>query len=306
MKTKLLLLSLFIVCAATGYCQSNWVQYFDGTDTNYTQGSIRVYLNDDSSNIWQIGPPKKAIFDSAATQPNALVTDTVNGYPPNNQSQVQFTIDPWTNWGILAIQWKQKLDMDSAQDGGLVEFSTDSGITWQSAFDNPSTYNFYGFNLSNKGMIDTVSVGFTGTDTTWRDIWLCYHMSWVSQFDSFMVRFTFLSDSVDNGREGWMIDNLNSHITMIHTVNEVKQEKYLKVYPNPANEVINVEARKLNEFHIIEYMSLTNQQSQVVAEWRNVPTKYFIDTGRFAAGSYILKVKTNIQSETIPVVIKHN
>lgn len=304
MKLKLHLLLAFLTTGSLLYGQY-WAQYFDGADTNYTQNSIRVYRSDDSTNIWQIGPPQKLNFDSAATLPNALVTDTLNTYPPNNRSQVQFSIKPFTNWGILAIQWKQKLDMDSAADAGFVEFSVDSGTTWQNPFNSATVYNFYGFLNSNKAFFDSTGLAFTGVDTVWRDIWLCYNMAWVSQFDSMIIRFTFVSDSVDNSKEGWLIDNLNAHMTFIHTVSEVKEEKYLKVFPNPANEVVHVEARKLNDFHIIEYMTLTNADGKLVAQWRNIPTKYFFDTGKYANGNYTLKVKTNIQTETIPIVIKH-
>jgi len=86
-----------------------FTQYFDGADTLST--SIQIEFDTTGTNIWQVGPPQKTIFSSAATAPNVLVTDTVNFYPTNNSSSFQFTLnnfDYW--WGILAIQWKQKLD----------------------------------------------------------------------------------------------------------------------------------------------------------------------------------------------------
>ena len=97
-----------------------------------------------------------------------------------------------------------------------------------------------------------------------------------------------------------------AHITFIHTVKEVNQTAYLNVYPNPTNGIINIAAEKLTEFHIIEHMELINSQGRVVEQWNNLPTKFWFDTNKYADGQYMLKVKTNIQSETLPIVItKH-
>ena len=57
-------------------------------DTTNFEGSL-VQIEIDTSNagnIWQIGQPDKAIFDSAFSAPNAIVTDTVNYYPINDSS----------------------------------------------------------------------------------------------------------------------------------------------------------------------------------------------------------------------------
>ncbi len=307
---KIYLISLIILLIARSSSAQFYTQYFDGADTicdpNMSPSSICITLDPDSTNIWQIGIPQKSIFDSAATFPNAMVTDTINYYPSNNSSSFQFSIIPWTNWGIFALQWKQKLDMDSGLDGGKIEFSFDSGATWENAFNNPYVYNFYGFQPANADTLPNGDFVFSGTDSTWRDIWLCYDMSFLSFFDTLIVRFTFSSDSVDNNKEGWMIDNLLAHITIIHTVKEFDQKNYLNVYPNPANNIVNIQAKKIMEYHIIETMELIDQFGRIVDKWANIPTKFWFETDKYNDGMYYLKIKTNIQSETIPIVIsKH-
>lgn len=305
MKHKLLYTFLFLFISGSCFAQF-YRQYFDGADTA-ASNSIRVLLDQDTSNIWQIGNPNKMVFDQAATNPNAIVTDTVNYYPVNNISRFIIKVPLDYNWGVFALQWKQKLDLDVAE-GGIIEYTTDSGNTWVNVFNNPYVYNFYGFNTSNAGYLFTGEEGFVGVDTTWRDVWLCFDFSWTSQFmvnDTIMIRYSFKSDSIVNSKDGWMIDNMIAHSTIIHTINEKKTDKYLSVYPTPASDNIYIEAQKIQDFHIIEHMVLLNSSGQVVEEWRNIPTKFFINAKKYSSGMYHLKIRTNIRSEVLPVLIHH-
>lgn len=289
--------------------------YFDGQDSvcnqlYYNSEEVCWEMDTSSTNIWQIGRPQKVVFDSAATYPNALVTDTLNPYPPNNSSVFKLVVkvDPNAPFGaILAIQWKQKIDMDTGNDGGMIEFSYDGGQTWENAFNSPYVYNFYGFDPSNVHLLPNGQSGFSGQDTSWRDIWLCYNISWFMTVDSIIVRYTFTSDSIDNNRDGWMIDNLSVHYTLLHTINKdpSEQTKYLNVFPNPTEDKLNIEVKKMKEFHIIEKMELWDLEGNLVDVWQNIPTKFFIDTKRYANGLYRLKVRTNIKTETVPVIINH-
>ena len=283
-----------------------YTQYFDGADTNL-YNSIFIDIDPDSLNVWQIGSPQKVIFDSSATQPNAIVTDTINYYPVNDTSRfIAKVYLNGNNWGIFALQWKQKLDMDTAFDGGIIEYSIDTGHTWVNVFNNPYVYNFYGYETANQDTLPGGEFAFSGTDSTWRDIWLCFDLSWLQQFnwnDTALFRFTFLSDSVNNNKEGWLMDNLLSHITFIHTVKEVEQENYLLVYPNPASSIIHIQAQKIMNYHIIETMELIDPMGRVVDTWANIPTKFWFDTNRYNDGMYFLKIRTNLQSETLPIVI---
>jgi len=302
MKNICLTVCLVVVSCFFANAQS-YTQYFDGADTS-VENSILVRLDTASSNIWQIGAPHKVLFDTAATVPNVLVTDTVNDYPTNNVSRFTFTIVPWTSWGLLAIQWKQKLDMDPHRDGGVIEYSIDTGGTWQNVFNDPHVFNFYGFLPTNRDTLPNGDFAFSGTDTAWQDVWLCFDMSWLSLNDSITFRYTFESDSVDNHKEGWMIDNLMAHVSLMHPVKEVDKKDYMNVYPNPTKGIVNVEFQKIHDFHIIEKMEFLSADGTVLRQWTNIPTKFWFDTSKYADGLYFLKVKTNIKSETIPIVVK--
>jgi len=303
MKEKIIigLISLVIPFLVQGQTYS---QYFDGADTS-AFNSLLINIDTSSSNIWQIGQPQKIIFDTAATFPNAIVTDTSNYYPTNNTSSFSFGVDPqWFGWGILALQWKQKLDMDIDYDGGIIEFSSDTGNTWKNVFNNPYVYNFYGFDTANQDTLISGDYAFSGTDSTWKDIWLCFDLSWLSFSDSLMFRYTLKSDAIDNNKEGWIIDNLISHITIIHTVNEIKQEKYMTAVPNPTTGRIDISTKKLDEFHIIEKIELINIEGKLVQKWGISPTKFYVDISNHPNGIYFLNVKTNKSSETFKIVLE--
>lgn len=301
---KKLLLSFSLLLPVVLYAQT-YNQYFDGADTS-ASNSIFIELDTASGNVWQVGKPQKVIFDSAATEPNVIVTDTLNNYPTNNTSRFSFMLKSsgWGSWGILAVRWKQKLDMDTNRDGGIVEYSVDDGVNWINAFNSPDVYNFYGFQQANKDTLLTGEYAFSGTDSTWRDIWLCFDISFLNLNDSVRFRFTLQSDSTDNNREGWMIDNITAHRTWVHTVvKRTAADDYLRVYPTNTTGIINIEAKKLQEYHIIESMQLMDMQGRIVQTYGHAPTKYYIDISNHANGMYRLKINTNKKSETFPVIL---
>lgn len=302
MKTKTFTIIVGLLFPFLGINQT-YQQYFDGADTSINN-SVIIHLDTSATNIWQVGPPQKTIFDSAFSYPNVLITDTVQYYPTNNSSSFQFTTIPWEYWGVLAIQWMQKLDIDTTGDGGIIEFSVDAGETWDNIFDNPYVYNFYGYDTTNVDTLSNGQIAFVGTDSNWKDIWLCYDMSWLNYNDSIMVRFTLLSDSNENNNEGWMVDNMLVHITLIHTVNEVEQKEYLKIQPNPTSGKIDILARKIEGTHIIEKMELINMEGKVVQEFGISPTKFSINIGHHPDGVYFLKIQTNLQTETFQVILQ--
>ncbi len=282
-------------------------QYFDGYDEpNY---SITIQIDSTKRNSWQIGKPQKKYFNAAASNPNVLVTDTLNAYPINDTSRFTISLD-LTKWraGIDAIEWKQKLDVDSGKDGAIIEYSTDSGVTWQNVFYNPFVYNFYGFDSAT---IDTLPGGefaFSGRDTTWRDIWLCFDKSWVtSKASVFLVRFTLLTDSIQQNKEGWMIDNMVVHPTFLHAaVNKIQGNDLFKIYPNPANTLLHIESAQLSGQQIIEKMELFDTQGKLVIAWSVIPAKFFIDVRNYESGMYYLKISTKDVLKTYPIVISHD
>ncbi len=295
----------FVLVVQFGQAQQ-FYQYFDGADTN-TNNSLIIEIDADSSNVWQIGPPQKTIFDNASTLPNAIVTDTVNSYPPNNFSRFQFEFENQGFANIVAIRWMQKLDLEANADGGIIEMSVNNGATWSSAFDNPNVYNLYGYDSSNVDTLQNGTIAFTGTDSTWKDIWLCYDANWWNSITSVVkFRFTLISDSTESSQDGWMIDNLVVSPTITHTINEKETDAYMHIYPTQTDGRVFIETKKLQQYHIIENIEVLNSSGQVVKSYGISPIKYFLNLNDLADGVYIIKVKTNVKTVTERIVLQRN
>lgn len=303
MKTKLLF-CLFILAANSLFSQG-YYQFFDGNDTSAFSSLFPVF-DTSTSNIWQIGEPSKVIFDSAFSNPNAILTDTVNNYPSGDTSRFQFNINPnpfGIPAGILAMRWAQKLDMKENRDGGIIEYSVDTGASWKNVFTDPYVYAFYGFNSSNAMTVAGWQDGFSGTDSSWKDIWLCFDQSFLTTLDTIQIRFTFLSGQNAGSHEGWMMDNFILHNTFIHTVDEEKQEEYMRVYPTATSDLLEIRTQKQKGFHIIENIHIYDHLGRLAKSYGTCPTKFTLSLADLPKGHYIVKIQTNLRTEDFPVII---
>jgi hypothetical protein len=296
-----LLSLLFLLAFKLSFGQTMY-QYFDGQSFN----ALVVNIDSTPNNIWQIGQPQKTFFNSALSQPRALVTDTINAYPVNDTSGFWIEIIPYQMGfagGIRALQWAQKLDYTSNLDGGTIEFSSDDGATWSNVFNNPYVYSFYGFDSQNADTLADGTFAFSGRDTSWKDIWLCFDFSFYN--DTVMVRFKNHSDGNDDGKEGWMIDNMIAHLTIVHTAKRTEPtSEDLKVYPSVSSSRFNIEGKPANDHDVIQSLKVYDAAGRLVKDYGRCPLKFYIDLGSYAEGKYMIDVQTTVKKQTFPVMVK--
>jgi hypothetical protein len=84
MKTGSILILLLLCQSSFG--QMIWEINFE----DWYYGEDRIYIDTISNqdNIWQVGQPNKIIFNTAYSEPNAIITDTSNHYPTNDTSSL--------------------------------------------------------------------------------------------------------------------------------------------------------------------------------------------------------------------------
>ncbi len=291
-------------------------QYFEPIDTNVVLDTIIYNMDSLSKKTWHVGIPKKKMFNAALSNPNVLITDTVNAYDTSVTASVIFDFTKYsngTNWGnILAIQWSQKLDLEDSADFGIVEYSIDSGLTWTNYLGNLDfgpRINFYGFNNNNLFQYNLNEMGyFTGTDSIWRDIWLCFYSRdglnpWA---DEFMLRFTLKSDKNQANNEGWQIDNMMVHESFVHTVkNKLKEKNKLVVFPNIADRIINIESTYKEEESFIQELIITNSQGELIKKYKSNKRRVSIDISDLPNGYYYVKAFTANKTSPLPFLVQH-
>jgi hypothetical protein len=247
------------------------------------------------NNIWQIGIPNKQYFNSAFSVPNAIVTDLNYTYPPNNHSTFQFSFKkpaPYFNWINMRLQFIHKFDTDSLYDGGYVEISYDGGQTWTNIINdtNPGGINTAPFYSANDTIIGGIPA-FTGRSNNWQVASLMSLWSYENSFtvDSCVIRFNFISDSIDNGREGWMIDDIWFEVYYyFDDISEYNDMKEVTIFPNPLTEtsVFIINNRNKEKYYIIIYDALGIEMLHSV-----VNDGYFqIGRYKFDKGVYFYKL----------------
>lgn len=217
-------------------------------------------------NIWEIGRPQKIYFDSAHSSLTAIVTDTVNNYPINNHSFFDVKTG-YFNYGSfyaydVFLGINHKYDTDSLLDGCYITVSHDYGQTWTNIMNDSASYSYGGYwcitprDGFNENMYNNYADslfngewGFSGKSDGWGWSSFGWHECPVKSPpstapDTMIVRFNFISDSIDTNKEGWMIDNIVLFAIPLGGNVEVAKQEELKVYPNPSSDLITVQLKR--------------------------------------------------------------
>lgn len=225
------------------------------------------------NNLWQIGKPQKPFFSSSYSPSNAIVTDTINSYPINNDSYFDIVHTGYGN-GNLILSFKHKYDTDTLTDGGYIEVSYDAGQTWQNIiYDSTvmfySTLNFY----DSDDTLTGGKAGFSGKNGDWvyssiQLIWCLPVLKSSSCGDSVIFRFHFISDSVETNRDGWMIDDVFiMWMDMGSGYDEINPPVSFTVFPNPFDKAAVIEYDAANSREIT--ITLTDIFGREIPVYRN-------------------------------------
>jgi hypothetical protein len=124
--------------------------------------------------------------------------------------------------GLDSFSFKYRLDIDSGAKA-LVELSSDDGLHWTNIIDTlPGGAFWHG----PKPRFDTST-----------NSWLTFNLSvlhLIPIHDTVLMRFTFISDSVASGKDGWMIDDINLGY-WYESVPLLQNPNLITLYPNPSH-----------------------------------------------------------------------
>ncbi len=300
MKRLLLSIVLPIVCL------SSFAQILQENINFETPDSLFQIDTSLVGNIWQIGRPSKILFDSAYSATNAVVTDTINYYPTNNLST--FTIKVYYPTFSIAypttfIQFRHKYDTDTLHDGGYIEVSYDSLTTWTNISNDPNFLGFYydQVNQSNP-IISNGNAAFTGRSNSWQYEFFnwCYWLAWPDTTPVYL-RFVFSSDSIQNNREGWMIDDIQVWTDWCEGIPELQNNNLISLFPNPTSDEL-----RINHTNSISTSSIQviNYSGEVVYIINNF-TGETINVRQLPNGIYLLKYSDGKGYEVKKFVVQH-
>lgn len=262
---------------------------------NGVGGSDHIEIEVDS--VWQVGTSVKAI---GATNYGVLITDTVNGYPPNWTGSNLLTI-PWFYGGDQAVgqglqlldsidlyaSWR--LDSDSLQDMGHIELSMDSGQHWLDlSTPHPLVQSSFYVNQS----LGNILLSGTGNvDAFWRiDAKTYIEDSLGNTYapERLLFRTTFLSDSIDNSREGWAYHYFEAHL-FYATPESIHEEQFsleARIFPNPTFGEVQVQLD--GGSHQGATLQVINSLGQVVEQTTITNAVHSLDLSENAPGLYHL------------------
>lgn len=222
---------LFMLLNQTVFGQYDCTMNFEGPYAciwdGYTNDTAWIDTVDITGQTWQIGEPQKALFNSAYSPVNAMVTKLDTPYPSGDTASFiirQIVSRPmdWPN--ELGLSGYYKMNADSLNDVGLIEFSPDNGHLW--------------INLMHDTVVwDSPKPVFTGTISEWTyfSIFLnnIAYAHNVETGDTICFRFTFISDSIQTNKDGWMLDDIGFNFVGEGVAEHNRDGIRITVSPNP-------------------------------------------------------------------------
>lgn len=256
-----------------------------------------IMIHNDTDNIWQIGTPQKPFFNTSYSSQNALVTDTIHPYATSNHSYFDLKVPDTLNFfiGNVILSFKHKFQTDTLIDGGYIEISNDGGYSWFNVIEDDPVLAFNSENLYSQ--TDTLAGGIHGFSGT-SDDWITTRIQWVwlallkGTNEDKIIRFHFISDSVQTNKAGWMIDDiLLSYVETPGGISDLRHSGIsIKLAPNPADYFIELDLEQNGSGPYA--LSVFNVLGQEVKTAGNIRSgKLRLDVSGLKSGVYFVQLK---------------
>ncbi len=276
------------------------------------------------NNSWQIGKPQKIKFDSAYSVPNAMVTDTINTYPINDTSIFYLkvvTLDRNLNNEMArVIGMRYKLYKDSGETA-TIEILADSGRQWIDVIKEAKTYDIdisYSYDSISGAYMYSKSYIKPTDNTEWTMLfidlnrWMTYsndlfpnkipnYYPYSVNFDTTWLRFTFISDSIETNKAGWLIDDIGIQPTTVSVKHIMQKNKLISLYPNPTHNHIYIKRHSNHTKN--ESVTIYNLYGQKVLYRNQIPLSGYIPIS-LPSGLYTVKYTTDKEFAVKQLVVQ--
>ena len=297
---------LFALCVFTKQAYS---QRLCCDTVSFEKPTPGIVIDKLHGNLWQIGKPNKSFFNSSHSGTNAILTDTIYNYPKNDTSSFIYIVpNPFIRTCNTCMEFWHKYEMDTLSDKGIIDASYDGGNSWVLVNDtNQYSYLFY-WSSDYHESTDTYSQHKLITSGQ-SDGWIQSRFCWIWQLmvkkadtiisppDSLLIRFTFISDSLNKNKDGWMIDDIlvnSAGPGECSGINEISEENHFSVFPNP---LINQSTIQTDIFLNSAKLVIYNSMGQLLKHINNISGQTFIlQRGNLLSGLYYLRLIQNNQT----------
>lgn len=327
---KLILSSFFILfLSASSFAQfGNGV--WDGLPLDSATYTFELYdslaphsnkyndrIDTTGAQLWRIGTTSKPFFSSGTGNSYSIMTDTALPYPVSANDWFVLKLGGY-NFNTIVSFW-HKYQTDSLRDGCILEYSIDTGNTWENVKGecNVDSGSVWG---SGSGVLtenlyktdDTLITGeqaFSGNSGGWIysrvQFWIGLPIKTTGTTKNCIgpvvyLRFRFLSDTIADTLDGWMIDSIKvEHDKYFGGITRTNQNNQLSIYPNPSyNGIINFPALRSEQDYTIEIINT------VGVKVLSVPYKRWIDLSAKPKGLYYYRVSNGEEQYTGHVLLE--
>ena len=246
------------------------------------------YIEVNQNGLWQNGFSQKNFL-----QPNnphkVLITDTLQNYSINVEEsfEIHWPVNPNSIFNFI-LSFDHSMDSDSSMDGGRIEVSYDYGQTWIDIYEDALTnvaFNTENFYAQSDTLFDG-RAGFSGhfsqRHSVLQWVWILPLKSFPT--DTMYYRFLFKSDSINNNKEGWMLENIHFAYADMPSGLSISQDAALmfECSPNPVENELHISTER-NEFEIAIY----DVNGQLLQQRQNEKT---LNLSGFSNGVYLVQL----------------
>ena len=270
----------------------------------FEHNTIPYHISPTPGNTWQVGTPAKNYFNQAYSLPWAIVTDSSVPYPVNTNSSFTFGFPNFTISGIY-LEFLQKYDSDTLTDYGSIEVSYNHGSTWtilnDSMCQNGDCVQLFWSGdviLSNLTTLphflhpSGYSQGWIKSRYTWWERIPSNQNSLLIPTDSIFIKFSFVSDSIQTNKDGWMIDNIIIGILDLGTgLKNLNKIPNVTLYPNPLTCTSFVTCTDCPSGSSLEIYDLLGKL--ILREPIDQKSSLLLKRIDFVSGIFLWKVKSN-------------
>lgn len=218
------------------------------------------------------------------------------------------TIPTFTS-GKYEMAFNHYVATESTWDGGNIKYSLNEG-SWTLVPVTAFTFNGYNSTLDGTSSNDNPLKGqraFTGTDGgslggSWGQSVIDLSKLGVTSGSKIKFRFEMGTDGC-NGVEGWYLDELYVYNCSTLAVEDVKKQNGISVFPNPTSGFVTIQNTKNSDLKTVE---IYNVAGQLIKNFKlnSGTNKASLDMSQLLNGTYILKVKSESENNTVKVIKK--